>query len=72
MESASIRNELVQRLSVINAQSHTAILTIVTTIGAGITLIDTKVDQINNEVGFISLNIDRSLIFLIPYCIYFH
>ncbi len=66
MESASIRNELVQRLSVINAQSHTAILTIVTTIGAGITLIDTKVDQINNEVGFISLNIDRSLIFLIP------
>ena len=65
-EYTSIRNELVQRLSVINAQSHTAILTIVTAIGAGITLIDTEVDQINNEVGFISLNIIRSLIFLIP------
>lgn len=65
-EYASIRNELVQRLSAINAQSHTAILTIVTAIGAGITLIDTEVDQINNEVGFISLNIIRSLIFLIP------
>lgn len=65
-EYASIRNELVQRLAAINAQSHTAILTIVTAIGAGITLMDAQVDQINNEVGYISLNIIRSLIFLIP------
>lgn len=66
-EYASIRSELVQRLSAINAQSHTAILTIITAFGAGITLnYNTQVDQIENMVEFISLNIIRSLIFLIP------
>lgn len=44
-EYISIWSELVQRLSAINAQSHTAILTIITAFGAGITLnYNTQVD----------------------------
>lgn len=66
-EYTSIRSEMVQRISTINAQSHTAILTIITAFGAGITLnYNTQVVQIDNTIGFVSLNIIRSLIFIIP------
>lgn len=66
-EYTSIRNEMVQRISIINAQSHTAILTIITAFGAGITLnYNAQVVQIDNTIGFVSLNIIRSLIFIIP------
>lgn len=66
-EYTSIRNEVVQRISVINAQSHTAILTIITALGAGLTLnYNIQVNQIDNTIVFISLNIICSLIFLIP------
>ena len=66
-EYISIRSEMCQRISAINAQSHTAILTIITAFGAGITLnYNAQVDKIDNVTGFISLNIIRSLIFLIP------
>lgn len=66
-EYISIRSEMCQRISAINAQSHTAILTIITAFGAGITLnYNAQVDKIDNIAGFISLNIIRSLIFLIP------
>ena len=57
-EYISIRSEMCQRISVINAQSHTAILTIITAFGAGITLnYNAQVDKIDNMAGFISLNI---------------
>ena len=66
-EYISIRSEMCQRISVINAQSHTAILTIITAFGAGITLnYNAQVDKIDNMAGFISLNIIRCLIFIIP------
>lgn len=66
-EYTSIRSEMVQRISTINAQSHTAILTIITAFGAGITLnYNAQVVQIDNTIGFASLNIIRSLIFIIP------
>lgn len=66
-EYTSIRSEMVQRISIINAQSHTAILTIITAFGAGITLnYNTQAVQIDDTVGFVSLNIIRSLIFIIP------
>ena len=66
-EYISIRSEMCQRISVINAQSHTAILTIITAFGAGITLnYNAQVDKIDNMTGFISLNIIRCLIFIIP------
>lgn len=66
-EYISIRTEMTQRISIINEQSHTAILTIITAFGAGMTLnYDTIVNSENNVVGFVALNIIRSLIFLIP------
>lgn len=66
-EYMSIRAEMIQRLSVMNSQSHTAILTIVTALGAGLTLcFNTQRETVNNEVGYISLCIISSLIFLIP------
>ena len=65
-EYISIRSEMCQRISVINAQSHTAILTIITAFGAGITLnYNAQVDKIDNMTGFISLNIIRCLIVFI-------
>ncbi len=66
-EYTSLRSEIVQRISVINAQSHTAILTIITAFGAGLTLnYNVQVNHIDNTIVFISLNIICSLIFLIP------
>lgn len=66
-EYISLRNEIIQRLSAINTQSHTAIYTILTAFGAGITLYyNEKFNQYFDTVSFISLNILRPIIFLIP------
>lgn len=63
-EYISIRDEMIQRLAIINSQSHTAIITIITSFGAGISL---KYEaQAEDIVNIISFNIMRSLIFLIP------
>ncbi len=63
-EYISIRDEMIQRLAIINSQSHTAIITIITAFGAGISL---KYEaQAEDIVNIISFNTMRSLIFLIP------
>lgn len=65
-EYLSIRSELIQRISIINAQSHTAILTIITAFSAGMMLNYNTINNENNVIEFVALNIIRSVIFLIP------
>ena len=64
-EYISIRTEMIERISLINSQSHTAILTITTAWIGGISLLnyDVKI-KINEHIKeFICLNIVRTLIF---------
>lgn len=68
-EYAYIRAEIIQRISIIHSQTYTAIVTIITTFGAGLSLnytADNVVDNnsFNNEI--ILLTLIRSFIFLIP------
>lgn len=66
-EYMSLRTELIQRLAIINSQSHTAIITIITAFGAGISLgYGGKMNAAENSIGYISLHIIRAVIFLIP------
>lgn len=66
-EYISLREELIQRLAIVNAQSHTAVLTIITAFAAGISLgYGGEMNNVENSIDFLFLNILRAVIFLIP------
>lgn len=69
-EYSSLRNEINVRLSIINSQSNTALLTIISAWAAGIALkYGTNIEEIMSTdeiINVATLNFIRPLIFLIP------
>lgn len=69
-EYSSLRNEITVRLSIINSQSNTALLTIISAWAAGIALkYGTNIEEIMSTdeiINVATLNFIRPLIFLIP------
>lgn len=66
-EYTSLRAEMIQRLATVNAQSHTAIITIITVFGAGVALRYNVPENADKNIAeFVSFNIIRSFVFLIP------